>query len=117
MTNRTFGKYIRRHRKLAELTLGDLGDLLGCSAAYISDVELGKKPPFTDDKLQRVSELLRVPLPELRQLALLYRGVHLETNSASSDSREMALALARTWENLDDNASREIMTILRRYET
>ena len=41
-----FGSLIEKYRLEADKTLDSVANLLGVSAAYVSEVELGKKPPF-----------------------------------------------------------------------
>ena len=42
--DRSFGRYIRINREELKLTTRQLGEKIGCSAAYIVDVEKGNRP-------------------------------------------------------------------------
>jgi len=61
------GEYIRELRQQKDLSLRDFAKRLGGkSAAFISDIELGRRFP-SDPVLEEIARVLEVPLENLRQ--------------------------------------------------
>ena len=48
-----FGNLIEKCRLEADKTPDSVANLLGVSAAYVSEVELGKKPPFNRARIEQ----------------------------------------------------------------
>ncbi|TBL81357.1 helix-turn-helix domain-containing protein [Paenibacillus thalictri] len=63
-----YGK-LKDYRKLKGYTIRELSDRSGVSAAYISQLENGNRGVPSPDVLQKLSEGLNIPYPELMQLA------------------------------------------------
>jgi transcriptional regulator with XRE-family HTH domain len=64
---KALGEYIRELRQQKDLSLRDFAKRLGGkSAAFISDIELGRRFP-SDPVLQDIARVLDVPLENLRQ--------------------------------------------------
>jgi len=59
------GKFIRQQREEMDLSLRELARRVEISAAFLSDIELGRRYP-SDDVYLRLSEKLNVPLAELQ---------------------------------------------------
>lgn len=74
MTER-FGDALRRMRRDAEKTLGDLARLLGVSVVYVSDVERGNRRPFGKERILAIGKFLKVDPGELLTIADRERGV------------------------------------------
>jgi transcriptional regulator with XRE-family HTH domain len=53
-----FGDMLRRIRRKADKTLGDVARELGVSVPYISDVERGNRKPFTTERLIQLARFL-----------------------------------------------------------
>ena len=64
---RTFGQHIRVLRQAQDISLREMAKRLAVSAAFISDVELGRRFP-SDELLVSIAKLLRVPVSELKQV-------------------------------------------------
>jgi transcriptional regulator with XRE-family HTH domain len=76
---KTFGERIRELREEKDLSLRESAKKLNVSAAFLSDIELGRRFP-SDDVLSRIAKLLgesveklkaydtRPPMQELKQL-------------------------------------------------
>lgn len=62
----TFGDRIRELRTDADLSLRELARKIGVSAAFLSDVELGRRYP-SDSVLERLAGELDVSVSELRR--------------------------------------------------
>lgn len=74
MTER-FGEALRRMRRDAGKTLGDLARLLGVSVVYVSDVERGNRRPFGKERILAIGKFLKVDPVELLTVADRERGV------------------------------------------
>lgn len=62
----TLGQYIRRAREERDFSLREFAKKLDCSAAFLSDIELGRRYP-SDKVLSKIAEALGVPIQELRK--------------------------------------------------
>lgn len=63
---KTLGEHIRERREKLDLSLREFAKKLGCSAPFISDVELGRRFP-SDEMLEQISKALRLNVDELRK--------------------------------------------------
>ena len=64
---RTLGERLRELRDARDLSLRELGKLLGGkSAAFLSDVELGRRYP-SEDLLVEMARVLKTPLEDLKK--------------------------------------------------
>lgn len=101
-----FGKTLRMMRIAhGNKTLGDLGEMLGVSAAFVSAIETGKKsvPPSFINQLQAklsldADEVRRLEVAAAKQAKEISMGLHDRTDRA----RELAVAFARRFENMSD---------------
>lgn len=59
------GQQIRELREKRDLSLRELAKKLGCSAAFLSDIELGRRFP-SEASLKDVARILNVPFDELK---------------------------------------------------
>ena len=64
MNTLTFGEQIRKLRGDLDLSLRTVAERIGVSAAFLSDVELGRRFPSTD-KLKLLAKELKVSVKEL----------------------------------------------------
>lgn len=101
-----FGKTLRMMRIAhGNKTLGDLGEMLGVSATFVSAIETGKKsvPPSFINQLQAkldldADEVRRLEVAAAKQAKEISMGLHDRTDRA----RELAVAFARRFENMSD---------------
>jgi transcriptional regulator with XRE-family HTH domain len=63
---KTLGQHIRELRENQDLALRELARKLHVSAAFISDIELGRRNP-SDKVLTEIARILRTPLEDLRK--------------------------------------------------
>jgi transcriptional regulator with XRE-family HTH domain len=70
-----FGEALRRQRRKAGKTLGDLARLLGVSVVYVSDVERGNRRPLSNERILRVADFLDADPTPLIDMAARERGV------------------------------------------
>lgn len=64
----SFGLYIASLRKRSHLTLRDAAARIGISAAYLSDIEKGRRYPFSADRIERFASLANCSEDERRRL-------------------------------------------------
>jgi transcriptional regulator with XRE-family HTH domain len=59
-----FGDQLRRQRRKADKTLGDIARLLGVSIVFLSDVERGNRKPLSNERIFKIAQFLNEdPLP------------------------------------------------------
>jgi transcriptional regulator with XRE-family HTH domain len=63
---KTFGQYVRELRDKKDISLREFARKLDCSAAFISDVELGRRHP-SDQVMAHMAKILGVPVEELQK--------------------------------------------------
>src|SRR6267154_2690592 len=63
----SLGQYMRRRRDDLDLSLREFAKRLDCSAAFISDIELGRRYP-SDKVLTNIARVLGVTVETLRDL-------------------------------------------------
>jgi len=61
------GPFMRRRRDQLDISLREFAKKLECSAAFISDIELGRRNP-SDKVLSDIARLLEVKLEELQAM-------------------------------------------------
>ena len=61
------GPYMRRRRDELDLSLREVAKRLDCSAAFISDIELGRRHP-SEKVLTEIARVLRVKLEDLQAM-------------------------------------------------
>lgn len=114
MTER-FGGLLRRARKAAKMTMGDVARETGRSVSYISDVELGQRKPFKAPEIVRIARLLGTDAQPLIEAATRERGaVHIA--SQREDVMETAAGFARSADRLSPKKLEEIRKILEEEE-
>jgi transcriptional regulator with XRE-family HTH domain len=70
-----FGDLLRRLRRKADKTLGDVARELDISIVYLSDVERGNRKPFANERLIQLATFLKVDAEELIEAADKERGI------------------------------------------
>lgn len=60
-----FGEKVRELREVKDFSLRDLAGKIGCSAAFLSDVELGRRN-LSDELFVKLAKVLGVNVEELR---------------------------------------------------
>jgi transcriptional regulator with XRE-family HTH domain len=70
-----FGDVLRKARRDAEKTLGDVAKLLEVSVVYVSDVERGNRRPFSNERILKIARFLKTDPARLIAAADVERGV------------------------------------------
>jgi transcriptional regulator with XRE-family HTH domain len=86
----TLGERIRELREDADLSLRELAREVEITAAFMSDIELGKRYP-SDDVLKRIAKKLKVALAELAAYDARPPLEELRRKSSSSPAYGFAL--------------------------
>lgn len=97
---KTQGERIRELREELDLSLRELARSLDVSAAFMSDVELGRRYP-TEDMLARIAKKLRTTLDDLR--AHDSRAPVEELRRMASSDPAFGFALRRVVDGIADD--------------
>lgn len=109
----TFGKTIKQIRNNAGLTLHSVADALQVKVSYLSDVEHGRKKPFSPDAILRFSVLTGVDFKNLQRLASAERDfIEIPIKSQNTKLNDLAFALARS---ADSGLTEELKDELRKF--
>jgi len=96
MKRGTFGELIRSRRRKLDKSLQEVANRLGVPVAYVSEVELGKRPPFREDKLNKLAEVLELDTRELLLLAWKNKKmISFDTGELSEAEKNVLTSFAR----------------------
>ncbi len=109
-----FGSFLRKTRTKKNVTLRDLARHLGCSDPYLSDVELGRRPPLTDTRIHQAAKFLGIEPAELRKKAAISRGKFTLPTKVSAKHDELAVRLSMAWESLSEKDLEAIGRVLKK---
>ena len=70
-----FGDVLRKARRNAEKTLGDVAKLLDISVVYVSDIERGNRRPFSNERILKIARFVKTDPAPLIAAADVERGV------------------------------------------
>lgn len=112
-----FADRMRAMRQEAGLTLKQVGDALGFSVPYVSDLERGRRNPPGTDKLTLFCDICGKPeeVAELERL-ILADGGHIELRAPTRELQEVVVALHRRSATLDPDQVRRIRSIIEGWE-
>ena len=85
-----FGDALRKARRNAGNTLGDVARLLEVSVVYVSDVERGNRRPFNNERLLKIARFVKTDPAPLIAAADIERGV-IEYDIAKAKPLEAAV--------------------------
>jgi transcriptional regulator with XRE-family HTH domain len=88
MVGESFGDLIRSSRRRLNKSLQDIANALGVTAVYVSEVERGKRPPFTAERLPALAEALQLQLHTLLTTAWTERGM-IEWNPVGASDKQI----------------------------
>lgn len=96
MVVETFGDLIRTGRRKLNRSLQEVADALGVTAVYVSEVERGKRPPFTTERIPALARVLEMDMGVLLKKAWSEkRMIDWDPASTSDKQIEALVALAR----------------------
>jgi transcriptional regulator with XRE-family HTH domain len=108
-----FGDLIQRYRIDGDKTLESAADLLGVSAAYLSEVELGRRPPFTRTRVEKLAAFYNADPEPLIEQACRERGF-VELDMAHVSSLQLKIILGLAHKGLSEDQWAEIYRIVTR---
>ena len=109
----TFGSHLREVRQRRGISLRELARRMNWSAPYLSDIELGKRRPPSEEKIWEVSRILEIFPDQLHELARLERGpVKLPFDAERKEKAKTALVLEKVWSHLTEEEAKQIRLAL-----
>ncbi len=102
--NITFGEYLTAKREERDITLRELARKLEVSAPFLSDVEKNRRAPLTQERLEKLAEVLSLTVEEKAEM---YDIVGRQKGSVAPDlpeyimERDYVSAALRTARDLD----------------
>ncbi|OYQ75514.1 helix-turn-helix transcriptional regulator [Wohlfahrtiimonas sp. G9077] len=112
----SFGKLLRKLRVDHGSTLRKMAEDLGISSGYLSAIELGKRAVPSDMiyKLQNCYDLTTEALEEMRQLVETEaKSIQVNLEDANNKQKEVFLAFARQFDDLDESALDDVLNVLK----
>ena len=110
-----FGKILRKLRIECGELIKDMAEKLGCTASYLSAVEIGKRP-VPADWAKIIANSYALSSDEARKLekaAMMdVKTVKIDISGYMEDKREAALIFARKFKDLDDETVCTIRKLL-----
>lgn len=108
-----FGPTLRRMRVANGFSLGALAKHLGISLPHLSNVEQGKREPFTDDRIRQIASFLGVQEREMLDAAARTRSVlQLPHDRFTPEQREILHTLARALPSLSEEECRKLKALI-----
>ena|SRR5215472_3269869 len=108
----SFGELIRSSRRRLNKSLQEVANALGVTAVYVSEVERGKRPPFTIERLPALAKVLELDIEEVEKAAWTQKGmIEWDPSKTSGKQVEALLALARG--GLSESQLEKILQIAR----
>jgi transcriptional regulator with XRE-family HTH domain len=108
----SFGELIRTSRRRLNKSLLDVADALGVTVVYVSEVERGKRPPFTNERLPALAQVLELSLDELKTAAWIGRKA-IEWDPATTSNKQVEALVALSRGGLSDSQLEKILEIAR----
>jgi transcriptional regulator with XRE-family HTH domain len=91
-----FGRYIRRQRAAAGISLRTAAKALGISAVYLGEVERGVRPPLQERHWGALMGVMpAIDRKSLERLTAQARPIQLDLRDTPPKYQDLALALAR----------------------
>jgi transcriptional regulator with XRE-family HTH domain len=110
MKGESFGELIRASRRRLNKSLQDVADVLGVTAVYVSEVERGKRPPFTMERLLALSQVLDIDLNTLITCAWTEKKM-IEWDPASATDKQVRALVELARGGFSDKELDEILEI------
>lgn len=108
-----FGSYLRGERERAGMSQAALAQRLGVSAAYLGDVELGRRAALSEERLLAAAEALGIHPNALRTLAACDRG-HFRLTVVGAGKTKLVLAalLHNRWSSMTEETAERLIETL-----
>lgn len=109
---RYFGHMVRRAREALQLPLGRVASALEISIPYLSDIERGMRAPLAGEKLEKLCEVLRLNVEEVKVWAASWQGFAGLDFGVSQTHADTGASLMRVWAALSKEELDGIMRII-----
>ena len=112
----SIGEFLRSLRMNQNQRLKDMADILGVSSAFLSAVENGKKsmPDIWIKKIQAEYGISDDQCDEMKQAAMESQNtISINMKNVSSVNRELAVSFARQFDDMDEETSKKILSMLK----
>ena len=110
-----FGKLLRKIRIDHGEILKNMADKLEVSPAFLSAVEIGKKN-VPKGWVERISSIYNLSPSETQALSLsaedAVRSVKIDLLNASDTQRSVAIAFARSFDNMSEDTAKKIFNMM-----
>ena len=111
----TFGKTLKKYRKIHKDTLKSLADKLDISLPFLSSIEIGRRK-VTIDIIKKIRDLYSLTEEEYNELFIAMVDsndrVSIEISKMNEAQREVSLAFARKIENADPQLLEKLRKVL-----
>ena len=117
MASARFGKVVRDARTAARKSLKEVADQLGFTVAYLSDIERGNRNPPAEEVIRVWARLVGEDVERLLFLAQIERRtveLSVDRQRVDAPKNQVAVALARSWDELDDEEYQRILDIVQK---
>ena len=112
----SIGELLRNLRMKKNQRLKDMADILEVSSAFLSAVENGKKkmPEGWIKKIKAEYGLSDNQCDEMKQAAMeSHNIISINMKNASATNRELAVSFARQFDDMDEETSKMILSMLK----
>jgi len=106
-----FGSTLRMLRSTAGISLRELAKKIDVSPAYLSQIEMGKLPPPTYDRLLNIAGVIGIPVSALSDMSERPRSPSFSRTECPSRAEPISFNLTKTMD-LEPVDFQEIMAIL-----
>ena len=106
------GRFLRKLRVDADEVLFDMSQKMGCSSAFISSLELGKRPVPSDFQ-QKLIQIYNLTVEQQndfqRAIDQSTSNITIELGDLNESSREVALVFARRLKTMEEKDSAKLL--------
>ena len=112
-----FGKMLHKARKAKRITLRSLGEYVGLSVGYLSDIEHNRKNPPKLEKVEKIEEALGIFDGSLVRLAsVLRRKVPKDLSNHLMLKPNLSQVLCRVDEDFHDDEIDEVLEFIKQLQ-
>ena len=111
----SIGNFLRKLRLKHQQILKDMANVLNVTSSFLSAVENGKKnmPPSWYPILESYYSLSYDEMETLHKSALeSQKNISINIQNLNNYNRQLALSFAREFENIDEDTSKQLLSIL-----
>jgi transcriptional regulator with XRE-family HTH domain len=110
-----FGELIRARRRVLNKSLQDVAKAVGVTVVYVSEVERGKRPPFTNERLPALAKVLEMDIDDLRSAVWTEKKM-IEWDPSTTNDKQVEALMALARGGLSESQLEEILKIARQQQ-